>query len=206
MDIRHHSEGVLKENDNFMRKWLAPKLQEQNIPKEYLKLLSVEEIDDLVNYNKVPQRSELDLRAKGYFYLSGKMYPTSSLQKFLKEHNLTLVENNMSADFLKGTVAYANGLVKGKVRTILNSDELHNFQQGEVFITTMTAPDYLPAISKAKALVTDDGGLTSHAAIIAREFHIPTIMGTKFATTLFKDGDLIEVDTMRGIVRKIDDE
>ena len=70
----------------------------------------------------------------------------------------------------------------------------------------MTAPDYLPAISKAKALVTDDGGLTSHAAIIAREFHIPTIMGTKFATTLFKDGDLIEVDTMRGIVRKIDDE
>ncbi|MBS3116522.1 hypothetical protein J4421_02900 [Candidatus Woesearchaeota archaeon] len=201
-DIRSHSEGVLKENDNFMRKWLGPKLQEHGIPREYLKLLSVEEIDNLVNSDKVPAKSKLDERAKGYFYLSGKIHPIISLEKFLKEHDLLLDEENNNSDLLKGTVAYANGVVQGKVKMILNSEEIHNFQPGEIFVTTMTAPDYLPIISKAKALITDDGGLTSHAAIIARELRLPTITGTRFATKILNDGDLIEVDTIKGMVRK----
>ena len=61
-------------------------------------------------------------------------------------------------------------------------------------------------MKKAAAIVTDEGGITSHAAIVSRELGIPCVIGTKFATKVFKDGDLIEVDADKGIVRKIKNE
>jgi len=67
----------------------------------------------------------------------------------------------------------------------------------------MTAPDYLPAIMRSKAVVTDEGSLTCHIAIVAREMNKPAIMGTKIATKVLKDGDMIEIDTKTGIITKI---
>ena len=65
----------------------------------------------------------------------------------------------------------------------------------------MTTVDYLPAMKKASAIVTDDGGITSHAAIISRELGIPCIVGTKIATKVLKDGDLVEVNANKGEVK-----
>ena len=67
----------------------------------------------------------------------------------------------------------------------------------------MTQPSYLAAIKKSAAYITDEGGITCHAAIVSRELKIPCIIGTKYATQVFKDGDLVEVDADNGIVRKI---
>ena len=64
-------------------------------------------------------------------------------------------------------------------------------------------PDFVPAMRKARAVVTDRGGITSHAAIISRELNIPCVVGTGIATELFKDGDRIEVDAVKGIARKL---
>ena len=61
----------------------------------------------------------------------------------------------------------------------------------------------MPALHKASAIVTDMGGITSHAAVVAREFDIPCIVGTKHATKIFKDNDIIEVDVEKGVVRLI---
>ncbi len=67
----------------------------------------------------------------------------------------------------------------------------------------MTVPDFVPAMRKAAAIVTDEGGITCHAAIIARELGKPCVIGTKFATKVFRDGDLVEVDSEVGVVRKL---
>jgi pyruvate,water dikinase len=67
----------------------------------------------------------------------------------------------------------------------------------------MTTPDYVPAMNKAAAFVTDEGGITCHAAIVAREMKKPCVIATRFGTKMFKDGDLIEVDADNGIIRKI---
>jgi len=67
----------------------------------------------------------------------------------------------------------------------------------------MTNPNMMPLIRKAKAIITDEGGITCHAAIISRELNIPCIIGTKIATKVLKDGDRVEVDADKGIVRKL---
>jgi pyruvate,water dikinase len=67
----------------------------------------------------------------------------------------------------------------------------------------MTRPEFVPLMKLASAIVTDDGGITCHAAIVSRELGIPCIIGTKVGTKVFKDGDRVEVDANRGIIRKI---
>ena len=76
-------------------------------------------------------------------------------------------------------------------------------KQDFILVTGMTNPNMVPLIKKAKAIVTDEGGITCHAAIISREFNIPCIVGTKIATQVLKDGDVVEVNAYDGIVRKI---
>ncbi len=95
------------------------------------------------------------------------------------------------------------GKVTGKVRILLKAEDCDQLQNGEVLVTFMTSPDFMPAIRKSAAIVTNLGGVTSHAAIISRELNIPCIVGTKIATQILKTGDLIEVDANQGIVVKL---
>ncbi len=105
-------------------------------------------------------------------------------------------------DEIKGTVAW-KGQVKGRVRIVNTSKQMNEMQRGEILVSVMTTPRLVPAVEKAAAIVTEEGGITCHAAVVAREFNKPCIVGTKIATKIFKDGDLIEVDAIKGIVRKI---
>jgi len=73
----------------------------------------------------------------------------------------------------------------------------------EILIAPATRPEYIQLMKMAKAVITDQGGLTSHAAIVSRELNIPCIIGTSLATTVFKNGDKIEMDLISGVVRKI---
>lgn len=106
---------------------------------------------------------------------------------------------------LRGAIA-SRGRAEGRVRIILPRDfaqieeDLKRFEQGEVLVTTMTQPSIVSAMKKAAAIVTDQGGMTSHAAVLAREFGIPCIVGTMTATQILKDGDLVEVDANQGFV------
>jgi pyruvate,water dikinase len=98
------------------------------------------------------------------------------------------------------------GKVQGKVRLIkLNTwrKDIVDLEKGEILVAISTKPDYIIAMERAAAFVTDEGGITCHAAIVAREMNKPCIVGTKIATKVLKDGDLVEVDAEKGIVRKI---
>ncbi len=90
----------------------------------------------------------------------------------------------------------------GKVTIIKNKNELSKIQRGDVLVTEMTNPDFVPAMKKAIAIVTDRGGRTSHAAIVSRELGIACVVGTENATTKLKDGMVVTVDGAKGIVTK----
>jgi pyruvate,water dikinase len=79
--------------------------------------------------------------------------------------------------------------------------QIYSIQKGEILVSPMTMPDFLPAMKKAAAFVTDEGGMACHAAIVAREIKKPCVVGTKNATKILKDGDLVEVDANNGVVR-----
>lgn len=110
---------------------------------------------------------------------------------------------DVGVEEIKGQVA-CKGTVKGRVCVALNPRDSDRLSEGEVLVCPMTNPDYVPAMKRSCAIVTDEGGLLSHAAIMSREFGKPCVIATKTATKILKDGDLVEVDAERGVVRIIE--
>jgi pyruvate,water dikinase len=98
--------------------------------------------------------------------------------------------------------AASPGTAIGVVRIIRDPRNLGEVQKGDVLVTTMTTPDMVPAMERAVAVVTDEGGRTCHAAIIARELGIPCVVGTRVATQLLEEGTLVYVDGSNGEVFK----
>jgi len=92
------------------------------------------------------------------------------------------------------------GLGAGKAHVILASEHVSEFQKGEILVTEMTTPDWVPTMKKAKAIVTDAGGMTCHAAIVSRELGIPCITGTKIGTSTLESGQEVTVDAKMGVV------
>lgn len=99
------------------------------------------------------------------------------------------------------------GKTAGRARLVQSTDinqllkDLKRFRKGDILVTWMTQPNMVPIARKASAIIADEGGITSHAAVIARELKIPCIVGVKYATKVLHDGDEIEVDADLGIVR-----
>ena len=94
------------------------------------------------------------------------------------------------------------GLASGKAQIVGSAKEISKVDQGEILITSMTTPDFVPAMRKAIAIVTDEGGVTSHAAIVSRELGVPCIVGTDEASKKIKTGQVITVDGQKGLVYK----
>ncbi|MEK6910790.1 MAG: PEP-utilizing enzyme [Nanoarchaeota archaeon] len=119
------------------------------------------------------------------------------LSKWIEESNQ---KQNVNISEFKGQSA-SKGFVRGKIKLALLPKDSYRLKEGEILVCSMTSPDYVRAMKRAAAIITDEGGLLSHAAIMSREFGKPCIIGTKIATKVLKDGDLVEVDADKGIVR-----
>jgi pyruvate,water dikinase len=100
-------------------------------------------------------------------------------------------------------IGACKGKAVGEVFIALSASEALKIKPGNILVTGMTMPDYVPAIKKAAAIVTDEGGSTCHAAVISRELGIPCIVGTKYATRFLKNGQRVEVAASHGTVRLI---
>lgn len=121
-----------------------------------------------------------------------------------KKMRITVLKNlkkdeKIESKEILGQVAVI-GLVKGRVKIINNDSDLKKMKEGDVMVSRLTNPNLLSAMKKAAAIVTDAGGLTCHAAIIARELKKPCIVGTKIGTMVLKDGDLVEVNANLGVI------
>ena len=168
-----------------------------------LKYAYPSEIKDVL-FNKNPSRKELQKRFKG----SGMIAVEGAFQivmgekiRELKKLVLGKKSHNDIRDF-RGLSA-STGKAVGPVKVVKSSTEIGKVKPGDILVAVMTRPDYIPAMKKAAAIVTNEGGITSHAAIISREFGIPCIIGTKIATEVLKDGEMVEVNANHGWVRKL---
>lgn len=155
-----------------------------------------------VMLNKIPVKKILDERSQGFvlFREGNKERVLIGKEKeiFLKNH----LNKSEETDVIKGSIVY-KGRIKGKVVIIKKADDLNKVKAGNILVTTMTTPNMVQAMKKAVAFITDEGGITCHAAILAREMKKPCVIGTKVATQVLKNGDLVEVDADEGIVRII---
>lgn len=117
---------------------------------------------------------------------------------------LKLVEQHLrGASILYGSAA-SLGKGYGQAKVVLRQADFHKFREGDILLTGMTRPEFVPLMKKASAIVTDEGGITCHAAIISRELNKPCIVGTQTATKAFKDGDFLEVNADHGYVKIIE--
>ncbi len=135
---------------------------------------------------------------------SGKVYivqarPVTVLAEDVGEKHEEEREDGEAKVLLRGLGA-SPGVATGKVKIVLDLSELDKIEEGDILVTEMTSPDFVPAMEKSAAIITDRGGMTCHAAIVSRELGIPCIVGTGNATKVLKDGMIVTVDATRGVV------
>jgi len=118
------------------------------------------------------------------------------------QQNKLMVESIQSQSKLQGMVAYP-GVVRGRVRIIKTKEDFSKMKRGDILVAPNTRPEYVPIMKIAGAIISDEGGMTCHSAIVSRELRIPCIVGVQSATALLKDGELIEVDAKNGVIKKL---
>jgi phosphohistidine swiveling domain-containing protein len=162
----------------------------------------ISEVKNLFEKGTKVREDAIKSREKAHGYLVHDTKAELILGKKLgtKINEYNIVEKDISE--IKGSTA-CRGIARGVVKVVLDSREQEKVSRGDILVTTMTTPDFLSSMRRAAAFLTDEGGITCHAAIIAREMKKPCIIGTKIATQVLRDGDFVEVDADNGVVKII---
>ena len=142
-------------------------------------------------------KGELVILTKPTSFESVKSASAAALHKLIKKQ---LTDKGI----LHGKPAY-QGVARGLVRIVRSKAEFNKMNLGDILIAPNTRPEYVPIMKIAGAIVTDEGGITSHAAIVSRELKVPCVVGVQGVTSVLKDGNLIEVDATKGIIKIIRD-
>jgi len=142
----------------------------------------------LEEHYKKPQDIEFAVDSNGIFIVQSRPITT----KFKESVGTVEGESVLSG------LAASPGIASGPVKIIKEMKDLEKIQKGDVMVTAMTNPDMVVAMQKSAAIITDEGGITAHAAIVSREMGIPAVVGTDVATSKFKDGDIVTVDGSSG--------
>lgn len=144
-----------------------------------------------------PQDSEWAIEGKNIYLVQTRPITTMNVKK----DNQKTVKIEYGPLLFKGDGA-SPGIISGHVRILKSAKENSSIESGEILVATQTNPDYVPAMKKAVAIITDEGGRTSHAAIVSRELGIPAVVGTGVATKTLKTGDLVTVNGQTGEIFK----
>jgi pyruvate,water dikinase len=121
---------------------------------------------------------------------------TERVQEWARQQDGGLVLNGAAA---------SPGLVEGPARVVKSVDQISDVREGEILVCSITSPAWAPIFSKIKAAVTDIGGVMSHAAIVCREYGLPSVVGTGRATSQIRSGQMIRVDGSEGTVTLLTD-
>lgn len=165
---------------------------------------AIKELEEIFQGKKLP---DAEVKRRRQYFLA--LYePQKGISYFSGSAAKKLFSPYASAKIKKGIEEFKGlvvnrGIARGKARIICSPKEAGKLKKGEILVAAMTSPDYILALKRASAVITDEGGMTCHAAIVSRELAIPCIVGTKIATKVLKDGDLVEVDAINGTVRII---
>ncbi len=152
---------------------------------------------------QLPSQKTLKQRLNSYYYTDSKLFIGKTKKQIEEKFNIKIENEKNKVSKIKGTTAYP-GKVIGKVRKIISKDQIKQFKNDEILVAPTTLPDFLPAMKKAAAIISDEGGAICHAAIVARELKIPCIVGAKIATKVLSDGDIVEVNANHAVVTIIE--
>lgn len=191
--------NVCTEKINFMFTMLS---QKNGWKKDLLQHITFEELEDVILRNKKFPKEKLEKRfSTPYYYIDGKIFSEEKINDYLEKIGYEMKEINIdNIDEIKGQIAN-KGKASGVVRVVLSRKELDKFNKGDILVAPMTTPWYVPIMKIAGAIVTDEGGVVCHAAIISRELDKPCVIATKIATQVLKDGDEVEVDADKGTIK-----
>ncbi len=173
------------------------------IPKNLLGFLTRRELREHL-MKKIPfNQKELLKRSKLMTVVSDvngdKVFFGEKARK--KFHELVVREKvSKKKNQLNGQIA-SPGLIKGKVKIVNSIEEMDKLFEGEILVSLATQPELVPAMKRSAGIVTEQGGMTCHAAIVSRELNKPCVVGVQKATEYLKDNDLIELDAYHGIIR-----
>ena len=164
------------------------------------RVLSDDEIKELVKFAELIENHYGNPQDVEWGIEKGKVY-------ILQSRAITTIRGKKEEKSVKGEVdillkglGASPGIGTGKVKVIESEKEISKVEEGDILVTTMTTPDMVPAMKRASAIVTDEGGLTCHAAIVSRELGVPAVVGTKEATKVLRDGMIVTVDGEKGVV------
>ncbi len=197
VDIREQSQYITVKLEDLIDVVLKRIAISKNLSEELIKYATPAEIirDDL-NKTILNKRKEISIQmVKNNRYLVFQDREAKEISNFI----ISLEEKSIGKE-VGGNPAY-RGKTEGVVRVILYRKDLDKIKKGEILVTPMTEAFYTPYLKKLRGIITNEGGITCHAAIISRELKIPCIIGTKIATQVLKDGDLVEVDADKGVVK-----
>lgn len=188
---------------NFLNK-TAKKL---NIRYEEMLSLTTDEIARGLESKNNGHIKKLIQKRKGYNWLAYADDKTNESIVIDDKKTITqlfnlMVPKNKERGNLSGQVGN-KGKAIGISKIVMTVRDFQKFNNGDILVTTMTTPDFVILMQKSSAIITDIGGLLCHAAIISRELNKPCVIGTKFATQVLKDGDMVEVDADKGMVKII---
>jgi phosphohistidine swiveling domain-containing protein len=166
----------------------------------FIKQLDPSETIDLL-CNKKEFGDEVLKRAKNSIIFNNTFGISVILGEEVDLLQKQFLSHNKVTEF-RGRVA-SKGFVTGSARVVLTNDDFKKVKKGDILVVQNTNPGYVPLMNVAGGIVAEDGGITAHVSVTSREMGVPCVVGIVGVTKLIKDGDLIEVDAVKGIVKKI---
>lgn len=202
-EARVYAEPVFTETINF-DKQLVEQIAKKEKIKEVNNLLymTLVELKEYFDSGNLPNMNDLENRKNKSVVIFLDSKTPVIFTEGEAEEVISLVSKIEDVDILRGKTAF-QGKVKGRVRIIMDPGKPGDFAEGDILVTSMTRPEYLQLMKKSGAVITEAGGILSHAAITAREIKKPCVIGTMTATKFLKDGDMVEVDADNGIIKKL---
>jgi pyruvate,water dikinase len=205
-------EKIISEKDIMLTRKEKGGVEEKKVPasKRKAQVLTDEQVVELAKYGKAIEKHYkkvmdiewgLDQRTNKLWILQARPETAwSTKERKEEEKEKEKIETTEERNIIIRGLSASPGIAAGKAHVILDVTGINQFQQGEILVTEMTAPDWVPAMKKAKAIVTNSGGTTCHAAIVSREMGIPCIVAAQGATGAIKNGQDITVDATNGVV------
>ena len=178
--------------------------QDIEAARQEMQVLSDDEVRKLATYGivseehyGVPQDMEWGVVGDQIYVLQSR--PITTIKGNNKKNDLPEVEEGSGTVILQGQGA-SPGIASGKVTLVYDIKDIGKVNEGDIMVTRMTNPDMVPAMRKVAAIITDEGGMTCHAAIVSRELGTPAVVGTKTGTQILSEGQVVTVDGEKGLI------
>ncbi len=204
LDKKIHSQTfkIVKQGKNNVREKLAPAVaKKQKIDDKTI--IEIAKLGKQIeNHYKKPEDIEWAIENKELFIVQSRPITTLGLKTSISsEERKKKLESLKDKVVLEGLAA-SPGISSGKVKVIINVAQISKIEKGDILVAQMTSPDWVPTMKKSSGIITNEGGVTCHAAIVSRELGIPCVVGTGNAMEILEDGDEITINGYEGVVYK----